>query len=292
MHPRQEELNDYVDGVLDPGAQQQVAQHVEDCTDCALLVAQLQHIVTAAKTLPLLQPRADVWQRIRLSIPELPVAREEQRAESTGQRVKGKGQREEGIGKREEGRGWLYWGWKPAWALGTAAAIVAAFLAGRGVEQRHQRSAALQHEQQAASAVAERNVSTDSSVRERVLLVAVGDHLERSQMVLVELANAQTHGELDISTERQYADDLLASNRLYRQTAVQLGETNVAGVLDDLERVLVEVARGPSQVSMDQLAEIQQRIEAEGILFKVKIIGSDVRERGTSIPAVRKQPVS
>ncbi len=123
-----------------------------------------------------------------------------------------------------------------------------------------------------------------ATVRERVLLVAVGDHLERSQMVLVELVNAHAHGELDISSERQWADELLASNRLYRQTAVQLGQTNVADVLDDLERVLVEVARGPSEISMAQLTEIQQRIEAQGILFKVKIIGSEARERGNLKP--------
>ena len=115
-------------------------------------------------------------------------------------------------------------------------------------------------------------------VRERVLLIAVGDHLERSQMVLVELAHAETRGELDISAERQLADDLVASNRLYRQTAQQMGQTNVAGMLDELERVLVEVARGPSTVSMQQLADIQQRIESQGILFKVKVIGSDIRK--------------
>ena len=33
-----------------------------------------------------------------------------------------------------------------------------------------------------------------SAVRERVLLVAVGDHLERSKMLLVELANADPPG--------------------------------------------------------------------------------------------------
>jgi hypothetical protein len=65
---------------------------------------------------------------------------------------------------------------------------------------------------------------------------------------------------------------------------VQLGQANVADVLDDLERVLVEVARGPSQVSMQQLADIQQRIEAQGILFRVKIVNATI--------AGRKAPVS
>jgi len=88
------------------------------------------------------------------------------------------------------------------------------------------------------------------------------------------------------------ADELLASNRLYRQTAAQIGENGVADLLDDLERVLVEVANGPSEVSMQELAAIQQRIEAQGILFKVKIIGSDIRERGNSATTGSRQPVS
>ena len=122
----------------------------------------------------------------------------------------------------------------------------------------------------------------ETAVRERVLLIAVGDHLERSQMVLVELAHAETQGVLDISAERQLADDLVASNRLYRQTAQQMGQENVAGLLDELERVLVEVARGPSTVSMRQLTDIQQRIEALGIVFKMKVIGSDIRQQPVS----------
>ena len=125
-------------------------------------------------------------------------------------------------------------------------------------------------------------MADEATVRERVLLIAVGDHLERSQMVLVELAHADTSGELDISAERQLADDLVASNRLYRQTARQMGHANVAGLLDELERVLVEVARGPSTMTMQQLADIQQRIESQGILFKVKVIGSEIRQQPVS----------
>ena len=133
--------------------------------------------------------------------------------------------------------------------------------------------------EQASGAESPQAVSNNTMVRERVLLIAVGDHLERSQMVLVELAHAETRDELDISAERQLADDLLASNRLYRQTAQQMGQTNVAGILDELERVLVEVARGPSTVSIRQLADIQQRIESQGILFKVKVMGSNIRQQ-------------
>ena len=271
LHPTKEALNDYVDGVLELDGRADVEQHLHECADCALVVAELQHIITEAASLPALAPPPHAWTELqaRLNAPA---------AES--------GKREEGRGKNNEKRTWRF---APLWALATAALVVLAFLTGRVVEQRHGRGAS----QQATAPVAQpANVTASAQVRERVLLLAVGDHLERSQMVLVELANAQTSGELDISAEQQSADDLIASNRLYRQTAVDMGQANVADLLDELERVLVEVARGPSQISMRQLAEIQQRIEAQGILFKVNIVGSEMRERGNSTIAAKKQPVS
>ena len=248
MHPREEQLNDYVDGALGPADQVGVARHLEQCAACALLVAQLQHIVRDARSLRPMDPPAQVWERIQAAA------------------------QNPGLNARTSSS-------FAVWALATAAAVMMAFLAGRVIEQRHQRQGAAETQAQAVTQDGVDDVDSVSNVRERVLLMAVGDHLERSQMVLVELANAQTLGQLDISTERQAADELLASNRLYRQTAVQLGQANVAGVLDELERVLVEVARGPSQVSMAQLAEIQQRIEAQGILFKMRIVNSTITGR-------------
>ena len=65
-------------------------------------------------------------------------------------------------------------------------------------------------------------------------------------MVLAELSNApDAKGKLDISDERQMAEELLDDNRLYRQTARTTGDTGVANVLDDLERVLIEIAHSP-----------------------------------------------
>lgn len=115
--------------------------------------------------------------------------------------------------------------------------------------------------------------------RERILLVAVGEHLERSQMVLIELQNTAGNGPVDISSERQWAHELVPANRLYRQAAVRAGEAGVASVLEDLERVLLEIATSPDQLDKTGLEELRQRIEAQGILFKVRVIGSQVRER-------------
>jgi sensor domain CHASE-containing protein len=84
---------------------------------------------------------------------------------------------------------------------------------------------------------------------------------------------------LDVSAEREIAQNLVANSRLYRQTAASTGEAGVASVLDDLERVLVEVANGPATLSSKEVGELRQRIESKGILFKVRVLGSQVRER-------------
>ena len=122
-----------------------------------------------------------------------------------------------------------------------------------------------------------------TQTQQRVLLVALGDHLERSQMMLIELANAEPaggnrKGKLDISYERGAAEDLLESNRLYRQTALKSGNIAAANVLDDLERVLLEIAHSPAHLSEGQLDDLRRQIQDQGILFKVKIFGSRVRE--------------
>jgi hypothetical protein len=140
--------------------------------------------------------------------------------------------------------------------------IVAAFLAGRYYPKAQP--------QQTANA---------GQVRERILLVAVGDHLERSQMVLVELTNAHPGQPLDVTSERARAEDLVAENRLYRQTALHTGDTRVASVLDDLEPVLLEIAHGPDHLTPEELEKLRQRIEGDGILFKVRVAGSTVRHR-------------
>jgi hypothetical protein len=140
-----------------------------------------------------------------------------------------------------------------------AAALVLAFLLGRRFPDQPQ--------------------PLSAEVRERVLLVAVGEHLERSQMVLVELANAPAGEAMDVKAQRALADELVSSGRLYRQTAARSGEPALAAVLEELERVLVEVAAGPDALTPGDLAELQRRIGSRGLLFRVRVIGSQVRER-------------
>jgi hypothetical protein len=110
--------------------------------------------------------------------------------------------------------------------------------------------------------------------------VDLGEHLDQSQRVLVELASAEANPDgLDISTERDRAQQLLAANRLYRETAVNAGDPAMASLLEDLERVLVDVAAGPTTMSKGDLDSIQKRISDKELLFKVGVVSTQVHER-------------
>ena len=118
----------------------------------------------------------------------------------------------------------------------------------------------------------------------RVLLVVVGEHFDQSERVLVELTNRTADGTTDISEERERAEELLASNRLYRRTALDRGEEDVATLLDELEPVLLQIAHSPAQVSAEELRAMQKRVESKGLVFKLRVVRADVKRTaaGTS----------
>ena len=115
--------------------------------------------------------------------------------------------------------------------------------------------------------------------QDRILLVALGDHLERSEMLLVELVNAPAGEALDISPEQVQARDLVGDSRVYRAAVTRAGEPGLASVLEELERLLVEVAHRPSELTPEDLDALRRRIESRGLLFKVRVLESQVREK-------------
>jgi hypothetical protein len=115
-------------------------------------------------------------------------------------------------------------------------------------------------------------------IRERVLLTALNDHFSQTEMLLVEVMNAP-----DTTRERQFeratADDLVVSGRLYRETARQNGDVQLAAMLDDIEGVLAEIARSPAREDNRDMAALRTRIEDDDLLFKVRAVTTDVRGR-------------
>jgi anti-sigma factor RsiW len=155
-------------------------------------------------------------------------------------------------------------------AAAIAAMVVVAFFAGRA--SRTQRPAV------GTSIAVAKNQSLP------VLVIAVGDHLERLEAVLTELENADSHqADVDISYEQRSAEDLLDSNRLFRQTAAADGDVVTASVLEDFENVLLEITHQPAHVSPQQLEDLRRDIKDRGVLFKARVLGSRMRGEETKL---------
>jgi hypothetical protein len=118
--------------------------------------------------------------------------------------------------------------------------------------------------------------------QERIVLMTVAGHLERSEMLLLELVNAQEGEEVDLTVERQLARELGDESRLYRQAARQVGQSDVAALLEQLEMVLLELSQGPARVSADDLGQIRLRLDDGDVLFKVRVLGSRIRQEARS----------
>jgi anti-sigma factor RsiW len=239
-HLTEEELIAYREGLAE---QRAVSEHLVACAECRAELQHIESVLTMLDKLPVPDPGPDygrqVWKEIAPRLAEKPV------------------------------------GWWQVWleprrlaaAGAVMALIIAAFVAGRFTNRR----------------ASVDNVASKEQVRERILVVAVGEHLGHSERMLVELSNAAPSGpkqkEVNISAEQRRAEDLLQENRLYRQTALQDGDAGLASVLDELERVLLDVAHSPEEVTPAQLEAIQKKIEARGILFKVRVVNKELQQR-------------
>ena len=253
-HPKEEELIAYHQG--DTDGRESIGTHVADCPECRAELQRLDELLAALNTLPAPDPGEEYGSRVwRQIAPKLPEKRKHWWNFFSA------------AGKT------THWFPQQRWAAvgGIAALVLAAFIVGRVSK----------------GPITPPPIADAVNVRERVLIMAVGEHLGRSEMVLVELANAEPQNakqkHVNISGEQRRAQDLLEENRLYRQTALEQGDTALAGVLDELERVLLDVAHSPEQMTPAQFDGMRQRIEARGILFKVRVVGKELEQREQSI---------
>ena len=116
---------------------------------------------------------------------------------------------------------------------------------------------------------------------ERMLRSEVEEHLERSQRVFVELVNADDSAPVLLASDRERAADLVAAGRLYRRSAEEMGDADTRDLLEDVERVLVEIANGPEVESSNDLSEVRARITDQDLIFRLRVMtaGMQARER-------------
>jgi hypothetical protein len=257
-HLHEDELTLLYYGELPPRDEGSARAHLGECADCRHRNDELLRLFAMVGSCPVPEPaegyEADVWRRLQ---PSLRAARQ---ARSGGFTV--------------WLRGLIAPARVPAWATagGLVAVIVVAFLLGRfwpGGDRTQ------------PSAPASVAALPDSSLRERILLTALGDHFDRSQMMIVDLASASPAANVDISLDQRRAADLLSATRLYRRAAIEAGDRGVADVLEALERVLTEVTVSPPTLTAYELQALQRRIDEQELLFKLRVAGSSVRQRET-----------
>lgn len=239
-HKTEEELFAYRDG--EPTERASIAAHLKECAACRRELERIETVFGALDAMPVPDPGEDYEERVwRRIAPRL---------------------------AEKKARWWetLFVPRRLATVGGAVALAILAFVAGRMTRRP------MPGGDQADAA----------KVRERVLVVAVGEHLGRAEMMLVELENAapqKGQQTIHISETQRRAEDLVAENRLYRQTALKEGDQAMASTLDELERVLLDVANSPEEVTPAAFERIRKRIEEQGLLFKVRVVRQGLDER-------------
>jgi hypothetical protein len=223
--------------------------HLGSCEECRAQLATLRSVLALIDQLPIPEKNVvygeEVWTRLRWKLGS----------------------------ERRRSRVW-------ATISAIAAALALAFIGGMFWHARTQQTspAVVVARSTPSPAAAAQTASSSSSAvsRDRLLLVVVSDHLDNSERMLLELSNADAKHPLDVTSESRRAGELVASNRIYRQTAARRGETRIASLLSDLEPVLLELSHAGSTLSPDEIASLQKRIDSKGLLFKVRVVSAQV----------------
>jgi hypothetical protein len=98
------------------------------------------------------------------------------------------------------------------------------------------------------------------------------EHFERSKLVVLGIANKDPHSvsDADWAFERGLASNLLSDTRLYRRAAEARGLKTLAGVMGDLELVLLQtsLADTPDPTALEQ---IQRLIHKRDLVSKMDV---------------------
>ena len=249
-------LLDYYDEAT-PEQHAEMRAHVETCAECQALDHELRAVLALVDSEPV--PDAppgferEMWARLEPVVSGLP-------SRSFG------APRKADTAKADTST----WSFElPRWAL---AASVAALAVG---------SFALGRVWDTPTTPARVSTADARELGERMLRSEVEEHLERSQRVFVELVNADDSAPVLLARDRERAADLVAAGRLYRRSAEEMGDADTRDLLEDVERVLVEIANGPEVESSNDLSEVRARITDQDLIFRLRVMtaGMQARER-------------
>lgn len=226
--------------------------HLEACDACRAEMHGLAAVLDQVTPLEVPEPPADfeakVWDRVQWRL----------------------------RGEKRRARGWTKW-------VAVAATIVLAFVAGLLWNRRPSPDVPIVAQQQQPGPQAA--APAQPADANRVLRAVVGEHMGESERVLVELTNLTPDQNIDLTASRERAEELLASNRLYRTSAAGRGEEDVATLLDELEPILMQIAHASPDAGAEELRSLQKRVEKKELVFKLRVVRSELER-----PAPRPTP--
>lgn len=243
----EELLLDYY-GEASPDQRASMRAHLEACAECQALDRELRGVLALVNSEPLPDAPAgferDMWARLEPHIASAPKPR------------------------RGEGGSRTFWSFElPRWALAAAAVALAAG------------SFALGRVWDTPSAPPVASLENTQTASGRMLRNEVEEHLERSQRVLVELVNTDDSARVVLASDRERAADLVAAGRLYRHSVEEIGDAETRDLLEDVERVLVEIANGPAVETSNDLSEVRARISNQDLIFRLRVTTAEMRAR-------------
>jgi anti-sigma factor RsiW len=251
IHPSDEDLilHYYSEGERGPEEARGVDEHLRACPTCQAAWTELKDVLALVDAAEVPEPGASfepvMWARVARALPR---------------------------------RRASWWSVERLVPFAAMAAVLVGVIA-VGYAWRSIRPAVAPASAVSAPASAATSAASSARLREQVLLTALDEHFEQTQLLLVELMNAPEDAHADFAFERATAADLVASGRLYRLTARETGDARLVGMLDDLELVLVDVARRPDRLDREELRSLRARISDGSLLFKVRAATNEIRER-------------
>jgi hypothetical protein len=160
-----------------------------------------------------------------------------------------------------------------------ATLVAGAFYGGRVYEQWQH------HKMMLAGAKAQ---TPAAAPQPRIVVVVLGDHLDRSERLLVELKHADAESPELVNPLRDEARGLLAANRVFRDDAEKQGDPSLTEALSHLDTVLTELANGRGGLDAVALKRVRDEMNADGLLFEVRVLRSKNPHRTQAVRVFAK----
>lgn len=230
--------------------------HLQECDECAAAFSALESDLSALR--PAEVPDRDenyaeqMWGRVEAALPSRRFL------------------------QRRPRLGW----WRGlSYAAACGVLVAGAFYGGRVYED-------WQHQKEIA--VGKKNEPKPGTAPPKVVVVVLGDHLDRSERLLVELKHADLEDPELVKPLREEAQSLIDANHEFRNDAEKEGDPALTETLGHLDKLLAEIAGQQGRLDAAALARIRDEMNENGVLFEVRVLRSKNPHRTKTVRLVSR----